>query len=359
MSSEALIDAFPPLYYAECVTGATVRGGHTINRATAANLAALGRPAKRAGPIQAQTVRLGTYTIGYVRSHASIKQLWVAWYYRPSTSPGANFVDLSLADALGNTIASSSVLVPIGFKGTASYGIPRTSYYQSDVFLGAAGYLDLDALAATLTDPSWSLTFDCDVSVLDRIEVWECPRSQVYDSETYGALTGPFNPGNGIVAGSVTTKGYERIAKTVEAAVACNRSYLNVAWPEDTAVAPTTASAAFTAFTRMLEGGTTPWAWRIRPRALYLPSSAAGEPARVRYRYQVTGGGTAAIRCSTGATASPYDLRSLTSATWAWSDWTAVEIPTNGTGRVATVTFEGKTTAGTLYVSAIQLEENQ
>lgn len=364
MSNESLVPDFPRLFYAEGITGATVRGGHTITRASAANIVALGRPARRVGPSMGAGAA-ASYHFGYVRSHASIKQLWLAWYYWPDPDPFATLHTISITttirDELGNTVTSASADIPLGFDGT-SIGANRVVFYDTPT-LGALGYIDLDAIAATLTGSSWTFQFDWTRSgsdpTLDRIEGWECPRSQVSDADTYGALTGPENPGSPVIAGTTTTLGYERIAKTIEGGVACNRTLLSAAWRTDTSLAPVTTSATFTAFTRMLEAGTTPWAWRVRPRVVYNPNSATGEPHRVRVLYQVTGGGTSAVRISTGSTGSPYTLTGLTSATWAWSDWQAIDVPTNGTDRIATITFEGKTTAGNFYVASIEIEENQ
>ena len=165
------------------------------------------------------------------------------------------------------------------------------------------------------------------------------------------------------MAGSTTTLGYERIAKTLEGCVTCNHTLLSAAWRTDTSLAPVTTSATFTAFTRMLESGTTPWAWRVRPRVVYNPNSATGEPHRVRYLYQVSGGGTAAVECtatSVGAgSAQTATTTGLTSSTWAWSDWQSLNVPTDGTDRICKIEFTGKTTAGNFYVASIELEENQ
>lgn len=364
MSTEALVPDFPRLFYAEGITGATVRGGHTITRASAANIIALGRPARRVGPSMGAGAA-ASYHFGYVRSHTSIKQLWLAWYYWPDPDPFATLhtisVTTTIRDDLGNTVTSASADIPLGFDGTA-IGANRVVFYNNPT-LGALGYIDLDAIAATLTGSSWTFQFDWARSgsdpTLDRIEAWECPRSQVYDTDTYGALTGPENPGSPVVAGSTTTLGYERIAKTIEGGIKCNHTLLSAAWRTDTSLAPVTTSATFTAFTRMLESGTTPWAWRVRPRVVYNPNSATGEPHRARLLYQVSGGGTASVRIATGSSGSPYTLGSLTSATWAWSDWVNIDVPTNGTDRIATITFEGKTTAGNFYVAGIEIEENQ
>lgn len=369
MSTEALIPDFAPLFYGEAQTGKTVRGGHTITRAASANVIALGRPAKRIGPVQSQKTDGSTYTVGYVRSHTSIKQLWLAWYFHAdgTNTPASISMSLTITDAAGHTVGPSSALIPVGFKGTSTDAIRATYLYQSDIFLGAAGYLDLDALAATLTDTSWSLEFTYSASTvyvpLDRVIGWECPRSQVDSADTYGALTGPVNPGNPILAGSTTTSGYERLAKTVEGAVLCNRDLLCVSWQRQVGYVPSTASAALAAMALMTEGGGVPYSWRVRPRVVYVPSSSTGEPHRVRYLYQVTGGGTATIRCtatSIGAgSVISVDAAGLTSAAFAWSAWSTLTIPTDGTDGIVAVTFTAKTTAGTVYLASIQLEENQ
>ena len=370
MTTEALIPEFPLLQYAEAITGRTVRGGHSMTRASAANVIALGRPARRIGPTQGLAAS-GTLRVGYVRSHASITQLVLAWWYRPDVDPFAAAPTISITttirDNLGNTLTSASAVIPDGFDGAVLSGGGSTYDLDTSVNLGAIGYIDLVDAATTLTGDTWEFQFDWSRSggsvALDRIEGWECPRTQVDDAGTYGALAGSEEPGDPILAGSTTTPVYERIAKTIEGAALCGRTLLSVAWPEDTAIAPVTASGSYTAFTRMLEGGTTPWSWRVRPRMLYAPSSATGEPHRVRVLYEVTGGGTAAVRCtatSVGAgSVVTAAVTGLTSASWAWSDWQTMTIPTDGTDRIVALTFEGKTTAGSFYVAAIEIEENQ
>lgn len=369
MSAEGLISDYAPLFYAETQTGGTVRGGHTITRAMDATIVALARPAKRIGPTQVQSNGTATYVVGYVRSHTSIRQLWIAWYFHPdfTNTPATNSVDLTITDAAGHTIASSSDVVPVGFKGVTTDAVQAVTPLDSTVILGASGYIDLDAAAAVLTDPSWSFEFTYTASTthipLDRIEGWECPRTQVDSDDTYGALTGPENPGNPILAGSTTTPVYERLMQTLQGAALCNRTLLSIAWPTSTSIAPVTASATYTAFTRMLEGGTTPWSWRVRPRMLYAPNSATGEPHKFRVYYEVTGGGSAAIQCNATSVGTlsvgSATITGLASATWAWSDWQTINVPTDGTDRIVAITFEGKTTAGSFYIAGIELEENQ
>ena len=361
--SEAILPDFAALYYAEAQTGKTVRGGHTITRAASANVIALGRPAKRIGPIMGRSASAYTYQASYVRSHASIKHVYLAWYYRPTASGLNASITLTIRDAAGHSVSHTSALIPRGFKGEPQQAV-RTSFYASDFAIGGSGYLDLDALAATLTDSSWSFDFAASTGVFDHIIGWECPRSQVDSADTYGALTGPANPGNPILAGSTTTSGYERLAKTVEGAVLCNRTLLAIVWPDDAAtLTPSTASAALAAMTLMTEGAGVPYSWRVRPRVVYAPASATGEPHRVRYLYRVTGGGTAVIRCTATSvgvgSVTTCDATGLTSATFAWSAWVSTTIPTNGTDGIVAVTFTAKTTAGTLYLASIQLEENQ
>jgi len=365
VSTEGLIPDFPVLAYSEGYTGLTVRGSHTITRATAANVVALGRPCRQFGGMMAQEP--GTFVFGYTRTHASIKQLRIAWAYRSDPDPAAGFatisVSLTIRDALGNAITPPASEIPTALDGTTYGALSGSLSPTGDVHLGGVGYLDLDAIAATLVDPSWSFEFTfarsaTDVT-LEWIDAWECPRTSVSDADTYGALTGPLNPGNPISAGSVTTRGYERIAKTIEGGIKANRTHLSVAWPRDIATAPSTVSAAYAPFSTLLESAGTPLPWRFRPRVVYLPSSAVGEPARVRYLYYVAGGGNAAIRLNTGSSSDPFDATGLSGASWQWSPWVDCYLPTNGTDRIVSATFEGKTTAGALYLAGIELEENQ
>lgn len=366
MSVEALLQDFPALSYSEGYTGLTVRGSHTITRAVAANVVALGRPCRQFGGMNAQTP--GTFVFSYTRTHADINQLRIAWAYLsdPDIAAAAATLTMTLAirDALGNSVAASDSRIPTPFDGTAYYAMSASLSPAGDIHLGGVGYLDLDALATTLTDPSWSFEFVFARSggdaTLEWIDAWECPRTTVSSTDTYGTLTGPMNPGNPITAGSVTTRGFERLAKTIEGGIKANRVYLSVAWPADIAAGgPSTVSAAYAPFATLVEGVGVPLPWRIRPRVVYLPSSAVGEPGRVRFLYYQSGGGTGAIRTQTGSSSDPFDVTGLTGASWQWSAWTNVLLPTNGTDRIVSVTFEGKTTAGTLYLAGIQLEEAQ
>lgn len=371
MSNESLIPDFPPMIYADSNTGDTVRFGHAASRAVGANIIALGRPARRIGPIEA-TIYDPTagyeYNVSYSRSHADIKQLWLRWTYRPQSAavPSNMGVSMSITDGT-TTIPSSSVLIPLGFKFVGIQPVTAIGLEDTRCIVGGEGYVDLDAVAALLTGNDWTLKFQAFTTAdapFELIEAWECPRSLVSDTATYGALTGPLNPGNPILAGTTTTNNYARIAKTVDGGIKANHTLLSVTWPYDNAIAPGLISPIYVPFTRMLEGGATPWSWFVRPRAVYNPNSATGEPHRVRYYYRLdtsAGAPTGSIRCATGATGSPYTTGVLASTTPVWSDWVNIDIPTNGTGRIATLQFTGKVNAitSTLRLFAIQVEENQ
>ena len=309
-----------------------------------------------------------TFRFSYVRTSADIKVLRVTWVYRADPDPGATrrtlAVTLTLRDAAGNTITPPASEIPTQLDGTSYYAAQGTLSPTGDVMLGGVAHLDLDAIASTLTNPSWELQLVLARSgaavTFEWLHAEELPRSIVKDSDTYGALVGPMNPGSPVLAGSTTTKDYERIAKTIEGARVVNRTYLNVAWPADiTATIPSTTSATYAPFATLIETAGVPVPWRVRPRVVYKPSSAVGEPARVRFLCYVAGGGTAYIRVKTGATGSPYATTAITGFTWAWSDWLTIELPTDGTGGTASVTFEGKTSAGTLYLAGIHMEEYQ
>lgn len=358
MSTEPLIPDLSPLFYAEAQTGKTVRGAHTITRAVGANIVALARPAHRVGPIVGQTLAAYTYQASYVRSHTSIKYLWLGWFFRPTASGINGGITLTIVDGAGNSVSSSSSKIPVGFKGESPF-LLRRSFYAADIALGGSGYLDLDQLAATLSDPTWHFAFAAQTGGFDHILGWECPRSVVDSGEVYGVLTGPVNPGNPILS-----SGYERIAKTVEGGIICNRTLFSVSWPDDTAaLTPSTTSATFTAFTLMTEGGGVSWRWHVRPRVVYYPNSATGERHRIRvlYRMSTTGTGTfEATATSVGAGSTQTATIALAnSAVWAWSAWQDLQVPTDGTGRVAHLSFRGKVTTGTLYIASIIVEEYQ
>jgi hypothetical protein len=365
MATEGLPDAAPVLTFDEVRTRRTVGAGHTLARVSAANLVALARPARR---FVTQQTGVYNFRVSYQRSHSAIKHLYLAAFTRahPLTFPlptNTLTLDLTIKDAAGVTVSSSASTIPSGFRSGTSRTPTTASSPLARFLMIADGFLDLDALAATLTTPPWSFEFAATRTgttlVIDRVEGFEVPRTLVDSDDDFGVLTGPFNPGNAVVAGSVSTVGYERLSKTIEGAILCGRDYVNVAWPADTAygLSPRTSSASYVALTNLTDGSD-PLPFYCYPRVVYHPSSATGERARFRVLYYVSGGGTAAVQLATGASSSPYQITGLTGASWQWSAWADCDLPTDGTDRVAELLFKGKTNAGTLYLAGIHVQEN-
>lgn len=363
--SEPLVDLAPEAPYAEVTTGLTVRGPHTITRGILANVACLARPAKRVvtgGLGQAS----GTLCVRYRRSHASIQQLALAWWYRKDHNPYTLTVDLTITDELGHTVTSSAGEIPRAFRSTTTVagewtiaGAPLDRFV-----LGGRGVLDLDALAATLTGDDWS--FELAITTtgsarFDRFELAELPRAEVavVSGDPYGVILGQLNVSNPLRA-----EGYEELARTVEGAVRCNRTYVSLTWAEDIAAAiPKTTSTSFAALTNFEEGAGVKRKVRVRVRPIAAaapPGSAAGEPARSCFRFYVAGGATAQIRVHTGATGSPFTLTGLSGASWQWSDWLDTPLPTDGTAQLATLEIDAKVSlGGTLYLAHWLCDEHQ
>lgn len=373
MTVRPLINRMPLLAYRSCQISRTVRGPHMMAIAEAANVCALGRPSRGFNLYGVGYGGAGVFVASYRRTHAAINQAVIEWTVRllpASTAPvtaTTETVSLTLVirDALGNVV--NDTRIPTMFNGTArTFTIDPTSP-AGDPVLGGIGYLDLDAIATTLTDPSWSFEFTefrsaGSTLVIDRIWMRELARTIVDTSDTYGVDVADFQPGQPSGAGSTTTTGTLRLARTIDGAIASTDDVLVLGWEDVTSAAdtPSTTSAAFAALTLLEETAGVPMRFRVPIRPMYVeapPGDATGETGRFRVRYLVTGGGTATVRLNTGSTGSPYATAGLASAVFAWSPWIDCRFPTNATGAIATLTFEAKTTAGTVYVSAIHVQQ--
>lgn len=369
MTTRPLVNITPTLVYATSQIGRTIRGLDLYNVAMLANITALARPMRG---FRLANLTEGTYVAGYRRSHTAIKQAFIQWTTRLIMPDGVTIaanetlsVTLTITDALGNT--STSAMIPAGFKSETIPQWELTGDPSLPTIFGT-GYLDLDAIAAVLTDPSWSFSFAITCAhaahgYVDTIVMYEIGRAVVDTSDTYGVDPADFQPGQPVGAGSSTTTGLLRLAQTIEGGIATQPDMLVLSWKEDTAATiPKTTSASYAALTN-LEQGTgsgTPIRWRVPVRPIYYALSTggttAGERARWRVRYYVSGGGTAAIQLLTGATASPYSITGLTGASWQWSAWMDCALPTSGTASIASLSLKAKTTAGTVYISAVSVQ---
>lgn len=360
--TEPLNDDAAPGSYEDPRTGRTIRSSHLMGRATAANVATFARPPGRirVGPMAVGLEQRVTFVPG-----ADIHLLRLAWYYLGDVSAGTVAVDLEIHDDAGHMVASTDDRIPQAFKGASlrDRALPSGPSALAAIMPGGEGYLDLDALATTLSGSSWEMKFGAvgSLSIIERVEGWEVPRSAVDPARTYGVESGPFSPGRLVLAGSPYANGIgpARLMQTVTGARLSQRRYLQLAWPIDTGLAlvPQRASATYGALTNFDEYGGAAMPLRVRVRPVWSTSSADGELARFRVLYKVTGGGTARVRVATGATGSPFESPTLTSSSWAWSDWSDCALPTNGADNVATVSFQAKTSAGIFYVAGVELDE--
>ena len=369
MTARPIINRISDLSYVSCQIGRTVRGPHLMGAAENANVCALARPSRG---FNLYTLPPGTFHASYRRTHDAIKQALITWTTRcvppnaVSIGDGDSLaVDLTITDALGNSVTSASALIPAGFRNETRF-YAQFAGNPAQPFSGGRGYLDLDALAATLTDPSWTFAFTVTrpsgtVLHVDTIHMRELARTVVDTSDTYGVDPADFQPGQPMGAGSSTTVGTLRLAKTIEGAIASTDDVLVVGWEDDiTATIPNTTAAAYAALTNLEQTAGNAVRWRVPVRPMLVtapPGDATGETARFRVRYYVAGGGTADVRLVTGSSGSPYAVTGLTGAAWAWSAWTDCRLPTDATDQIATLKLEAQTSAGTVYISGIHVQQ--
>lgn len=225
----------PVLAYTDTPTGAVARSPHLIGWANAINVCALRRPAKRF-QIDRAAPSASPYVAGYVRSPGA-RYARLRWYVLPDVGWQSLAVDLTITDELGNSVASSSTEIPNGFKGDATAIRPPTGIPTDDLGRARGGYVDLDALAATLTGSVWSFAFTItrptgSSLIVDRIVFEELPRDLVDSGDTYGLVTNDADPGDPIRAGSTSQTGFVRLHRTTDAARLTQRAYLSLAhWP--------------------------------------------------------------------------------------------------------------------------------
>ena len=354
------------LAYDEARVGRTVRSATLMRAAASASINASARPGKRAQVHSAYPngTSARTYAVSYTRTTDAVKALYVGASIRSATFGDTLTIDLTIRDAAGHSVASSSALIPNPFKGTVIFLDSSAGSATYDARTIGVGYLDIDALAATLTDPDWSLEFAVAApnghdSLVDLIEVYEVPRRMVDSADAAGSLALPFLPGNPLASGDATGSlddGVTRLEATAQAARTSQRTYWQECFgPDDTtATLPLTTSGTYAALTNHEQSAGVPIEIALRVRK--VTGATGGETARVRVRYLVTSGGTAYVRATTGIGTS--DSAGLTSATWAWSDWWTIFLKTSAAGQVDSITLKAKTSAGTLYLSSVIVDEN-
>lgn len=337
--------------------------------ALTANSALLDSPPRRWSIFDLDST--GVYTAGYTRSPAARYMRVVAALGGVVTGWSAVSIVLALTirDAAGHSVSTSPAL-PATFLGSYTHlpgALAGPSRFDAETLVSA--YLDLDTLAATLTDSAWSfewaVTLTGSGAVVNRIEGWEVPRGVVDEAATAGGVSlGDFQPDQPISDGPLTDPAgrWARIAQTTAQARTMGRTYVSLAWresaaPSDTPSVSSTSDAPFALLDE--DGARLPI--RVHPRQL-AAAGAAGEVARWRVRYRFSGGAateTGQVSLRGGATGSPWALSGIAYTTsWTWSDWQAAAVST----AASTDDFElsGKVSASgpSLFLSGFELEEH-
>lgn len=301
-----------------------------------------------------------------------------AWTFVPGDTPAGRYlrvtvrflavsgtVTLTIVDNLGNSVTGAVSTVPLGFRGEthATSGTPTGTRF--DYASVVVGDFDLDALAATLTGPTWTwqfvLTTDAGTNSRVDVDAEELPRGLVDTAETYGALPGAYLGGAEIDDDAAL--GTERILTTLVGARLTQPVYLSRAWTQDTAAAPSLTSTSWAPFAGFDEGSA-PETTRVYVRRL-AAASAQGEPIRYRVLYRLSGGAgteTADVRLVTGSSSSPFGLSlAHTGTSWVWSSWKAGYVAsdeaTSGLEQTDTIGLEGQLSASgpTLYLAGIDV----
>lgn len=308
---------------------------HHILLADVANHALLDHPAGRFNLDLIDTS--GTYSFSYVRNPgARYLRLEARINAQAPTSLGFAQIDLTIRDAAGHSIASSSVHVPRGFKNE-QLPTPR-SLLDLPLYdqLSVVGVLDCDALDGTLTDPSWVFEFAITFAggaEINTLQCGEVPRFVVNDAVDHGGvLPGAFQHDTPITASDVT--GLERLLETLVSARQCERTYVSLAWRQQVVVTSETPNVSATSFTHFtaLAADAGPQTWRPSPRQVYAGSSA-GEAIRLRFLYRFSSGAgseTAQVQLVGNAGGGSWLSATLAyTTTWTWSDWITAAIRTS------------------------------
>lgn len=369
MTQEAhLPGACPPSSETIARVRATVYGPQIAEIARVLNYAALDNPAQRFG---ASDLPVGTSSFSYTPSATPAGRYLrvMVWLTPASGVATTGTVTLTVRDELGNSLTGAVATIPLGFRGESVTASSASVGTRFDFATRVSGDFDVPAMAATLTGDHWSWEFTTTLGGGSNsrvtITAYELPRFVLDTAETYGALPGAYLGGAEIDDDAAT--GTERLLTTLVGARTTERTYLSLAWPEDTsATIPQVASTSYVALTNLDEGGS-PETWRVLVRRI-AAASADGEACRFRVLYRFDGGvgtETANVRMLTGSSSSPFVSASLPYTTsWTWSPWKAGLLATDeaGIGIVGTDTigFEAKVSASgpTLYLAAIHVLED-
>lgn len=306
----------------------------------------------------------GTWSWSYVRTaQARYLCLRAILATLDATAAGGTHtvkLDVSISDGT-TTVASSDAMIPYGFKNEVHNSPTHVLGGRFDG-VHVVGYVDLDALAATLTGSEWIVSVAVTIAGSGAALVfhgWEAPCFAVDDTVTgRGVLLGNYARDVEIAD---TPLGTEELITADEAAVTAQRTLVNIAWRQqvaDVAETPNAAGTSYGALALLDEAGS---AGTFATRSRTLPDPTTGDvPIRFRVLYRFSGGAgteTGNVRLGSGATGSPWATGALAyTTTWTWSAWVTAA---HRSGVADDLALAAQVSAGgpTLWVAAVHVME--
>lgn len=349
MTTQARALVTPALQAQAFASRATARSVHAFTLAELANDAASGHCAQR----WCLSRRSGGTFHGFYESDTSAA--WLVVRTAIGRKGAASLTDLTtLALTVTDGTSTASTLadgIPDGLRGDRDLVLPASATWERRAAcLGAHRWvISLDELRAVLSASTrWRFSLAATVGAshyLEVFEVEEVARLAVDTSDAFGQLPHSYLPRGAIVDGDPL--GLQRIGATLEAAFDQSRRTYHAMSLDESAPWHTT-SGSYAVMSGDAEPGGAAIRHVVRGRRM-----RGGVDARVRFRvrYKTTSGGDGTIRLHTGIGTYSLVLPS-TGGAWADSDLAVAYLKTSGVDFLDTISWDAKTTAGTLSVSA-------
>jgi len=363
MAQTPRVPGTSPLSIPTFATGRTIRGVHGQALATSVNHAAYGHMGGRLLFHPSASGSSAEVWEGIFRpnDHCRFARVGVLLTATSGATSASVTLQLDIYDGAGHSVTYSDSRIPDAFKNHSA--TVRTGYVGSMFGTQVEAWLDLDALRTTLdASAPWRLKFTLTGTYArcDLVQVDEMPRGIVDDSWSHGGVLP-----QGMQWGVPVTDAaqWDRIALTDRTAFNTRRTYLARVYSQTVLTkTPSTTATSLSAFTNLEESSGVPISYAFLPRRL-LAVADPGAKAEWAIIYRLTGGAgteTATVRLTT-ASGHTKDLSGLahTGSSWAFSSVTTLDLSTNGTDGVESVSAKGKVSAGgpTLYLGALSLWE--
>ena len=296
------------------------------------------------------TTSPASIVLGYTRN-PGVDVLMIVGEMWPTTS-AASFtttVSPSAGSIAFMSTSAAGALSPFG-GSTAAFVSPVGVYAQPTV---QAEFLDVRGLTVgALT----ALTSTCTTVAgtsngFRRLKLIEIPNGSTNVTASPTTEVGVAAPwasaGNSIDSSTLTSAGgFARLLRELERARTSNKRQWNLAWWETTAGAISRTNTAFGTFAYPSLTNSPNFKMRVRR----LLETSVPSPHEGAWRYWVTGGGTAQLRLVVDGNVV-QTWTGLTSATPSWTAFGNFDLPCTTMNQYSRWSLEGKSTAGTLYVS--------